>query len=243
MTAASVIAAYSSVQGDGGNGGSGVTTDGSPATDDYLVVCTCGAANADLHTPPGSWTQISVPDDLIATGGGSIYAWYLKNPAPSTTYLWTLSSGRRSAVGLLVRGADGSTLVDAASSLQAVPGANHTPPAVTTLGADRLIIDFAGLRQFAPDTALWTPPASGLSWTKHVDVQGADSNNNIRLAGGSAVQAAAGAVSTAPWTQADVNEESIVIRIAIVPASAGGGAQATPQPIVAPSTAAIRATW
>lgn len=243
MTAASVIAAYSSVQGDGGNGGSGVTTDGSPTTDDYLVVCTCGSANADAHSPPASWTAISVPDNLIAVGGGSIYAWYLKNPAPSTTYLWTLSSGRRSAIGLLVRGADGASLVDAASSLQAVPGTNHAPPSITTTGADRLIIDFAGLRQFAPDIALWTPPASGLSWTKHTDVQGADVNNNIRLAGGSAIQASAGAVPTAAWTQTDVNEESIIIRIAIVPAVAGGGAQATPQPIVAPSMAAIRATW
>lgn len=243
MTAASVVAVYSSVQGDGGNSGNGVTTDGNPTTNDYLVVCLCGAANADAMTPPVGWAEITVPDNSIAIGGGAIRAYWLKNPATATTYTWTLSSGRRSAVGLLVRAADGTTLVDVASSLQSVPGANHTPPAITTAGNDRLIIDFAGLRQFSPDTAGWTVPASGLTWTEQADVQGADSNNNIRLAAGTATAATTGAVSTAVWTQTDVNEESIIIRIAITPASAGGAAALATVPIVAPSAAAIRATW
>ena len=220
MTAAVIVAAYTSVQGDGGNGGNGVTTDLNPTTGDYLLVCQCVSANADAMTKPdATWTEVALPDNSIATGGGSIRAWWKKNPAASTTYTWAASSGRRSIMGFLIRGADGTTFVDVASSLQAVPGANHAPPAVSTTGPDRLIVDFAGLRQFSPDVANWTPPA-GI--TEVADIQGADGNNNIRLAGGQGVKATAGAVATTPWTQSDVNEESIVVRIAIVPAVTGG---------------------
>lgn len=217
------VKAYTSVQGDGGNVGLAVTTDTDPTTDDYLVVCLCVNANADTLTPPaGGWAEATVGDNSIATGGGQIRAWYLKNPADSTTYTWTVgTSTRRSIIGLLIRGADGTTFVNVKGSLQSVPGANHTPPSLTTTADGCLVIDFIGLRQFSPDTADFTPPASGLTWTERADIQGADGNNNIRLAAATAPAPTAGALSTATWTSADVFEETIIIRIA-VNAAAGG---------------------
>lgn len=221
MTAASVVATYTSVQGDGGNVGLAVTTDGSPTAGDYLVVGLGINANADTITPPGGWLEATVSDNVVAVGGGQFRAWYLKNPAASTTYTWTVgTSTRRGIIGALVRGADGITFVDVKDSLESAFGASHAPPALTTTGADRLIIDFAFHRQFAPDVAGWTVPASGLTWTKHADIQGADSNNNIRLAIGSAAAPTAGAVSTAVWTAADVNEEALILRIAVIPGAA-----------------------
>lgn len=220
-------AAYSSVQGDGGNVGLAITTDTTPDTGDYLVVCICVNANGDTITAPGGWTEATVSDNSIATSGGQIRAYYLKDPADSTTYTWTVvSSTRRSIVGVLVRGADGTTFVDVKESNQSAPGANHTPPSLTSTVDNVGVVDFAGLRQFSPDTANWTVPASGLSWTEQKDVQGADSNNNVRLACGTAVAGAAGALSTTVWTQADTNEDSIIIRLAVRPASSGTNAPA-----------------
>lgn len=244
MAAASVVATYTSVQADGGNLGLAVTTDANPTTGDYLVVGLGVNANLDTLTPPGGWTEATVTDNVVTSSGGQFRVWYLKNPAASTTYTWTVSSStRRSIIGVLVRGADGTTFIDVKGSLESAPGASHAPPAVTTTGADRLIVDFAFHRQFAPDAAGWTPPASGLTWTKHADIQGADTNNNIRLAAGSAAAASAGAVSTAAWTATDAAEDSLILRIAVNPAAAAA-ATATPQAIVAPSPAVIRAsTW
>lgn len=220
-------AAYSSVQGDGGNVGLAITTDTTPDTGDYLVVCICVNANGDTITPPGGWTEATVSDNSIASTGGQIRAYYLKDPADSTTYTWTVSSStRRSIVGILVRGADGTTFIDVKESNQSGPGANHTPPSLTSTVDGVGVIDFAGLRQFSPDTAGWTVPASGLTWTEQKDVQGTDSNNNVRLACGTAVAGAAGALSTTVWTQSDTNEDSIIIRLAVKPASSGTNAPA-----------------
>jgi len=238
MAAPTVEAVYTSVQGDGGNVGLAVTTDTAPTTDDYLCVCICVNGNGDTITAPGGWTEATVGDNSIATQGGQIRAYYLKNPADSTTYTWTVgTSTRRSIIGLLLRGVDGTTPIDVKGSNQSGPGANHTPPSVTTTGTDRLIVDFAGLRQFSPDTANWTVPASGLTWTERADVQGADGNNNIRLAAGTATAASAGAVSTTVWTNSDVNEDSIIIRIAFAP-PAGGSTQD-----VAPGGIATAEAW
>jgi len=241
---ASVVATYTSVQGDGGGLGLAVTTDGTPATDDYLVVGLGVNANADTLTPPGGWTEATVGDNVVTTSGGQFRAWYLKNPAASTTYTWSVStSTRRSIIGVLVRGADTTTFIDVKGSLESAIGSSHAPPAVTTTGADRLIIDFAFHRQFSPDAAGWTPPASGLTWTKHADIQGADSNNNVRLAVGSAPAPSAGAVSTAAWTSVDTFEECLILRIAVISTAGAAPTALQPQPIVAPSPAAFRATW
>jgi len=216
-------AAYSSVQGDGGNNGLAITTDTTPDVDDILVVCMLANANGDTLTPPGGWTEATVGDNSIATTGGQIRAWYLADPADSTTYTWTVgTSTRRSIVGVLVRGVDNASIVDVKGSLQNGPGANHTPPSLTTTVDNAGVVDFIGLRQFNPDSANFTAPASGLTWTEQKDVQGADSNNNCRLACGTAVAGAAGALSTATWSSADVNEDTIIIRIAFKPAAAGG---------------------
>lgn len=219
-------ASYSSVQGDGGNNGLAITTDTTPDADDILVVGMCVNGNADTITPPGGWTEATVGDNSIASTGGQIRAWYLVDPADSTTYTWTVgTSTRRSIVGVLVRGVDNTTPVDVKGSLQNAPGTNHTPPSLTTTVDNAGVVDFIGLRQFAPDTANFTVPASGLTWTEQKDVQGADSNNNIRLACGTAVAGAAGALSTAVWTSADPNEDTIIIRVAFKPA--GGATDAT----------------
>lgn len=231
-------AAYSSVQGDGGNNGLAITTGTETEADDVLVVGMCVNGNADTITPPGGWTEATVGDNSIATTGGQIRAWYLVDPADSTTYTWTVgTSTRRSIVGVLCRGVDNTTPIDVKGSNQSGPGTNHTPPSLTSTVDNVGVVDIIGLRQFSPDTANWTVPASGLTWTEQKDVQGADSNNNIRLALGTAVAGAAGALSTAVWTQSDVFEDSIDIRIALKPA-AGGGTDAT----VTPSTVAAVAS-
>lgn len=217
---ASITAIMTSVQGDGGNLGKAVTTPASGiVANDYLLVCELGAANADAMTPPAGWSTIVLPDTSIATGGGAIQAWFLKNPAPSTTYSWASSSGRASIIGLLVNGADAATLINIASSLESTFGTNHAPPAITTVVPNCLIVGFAGMRQFAPDVSNWTVPAS---WTEIADIQGADGNNNCRLAAGTFTQVSAGAVPTTVWTNTDVNEEAIIIYIAIQPAAGGG---------------------
>lgn len=226
MTAANVVTAYTSFQGDGGNVGKGVTTDSNPTTNDYLVVCILGSANADSMTKPDvTWTEVAVSDNSIAIGGGAIRVWYKKNPAASTSYSWTCSSGRTSSIGALVRGADGTSFVNIAASLESAPGTNHAPPSVTSTTADGLVLDFIGMRQFSPDVSNWTVPSAGLTWTEIADIQGADGNNNCRLALGSAVQASAGSVPTNVWTNTDTFEEAICIRIVVTPAVTGGGTQ------------------
>lgn len=223
-------ASYSSVQGDGGNNGLAITTGTEPDADDVLVVGMCVNANGDTITPPGGWTEATVGDNSIATAGGQIRAWYLVDPADSTTYTWTVgTSTRRSIVGVLCRGVDNTTPVDVKGSLQSAPGANHTPPSLTSTVDNVGVVDICGLRQFSPDTANWTVPASGLTWTEQKDVQGADSNNNIRLALGTAVAGAAGALSTTVWTQSDVNEDSIIIRVALKPAAEAASTPWNPQ--------------
>lgn len=217
---ASITAIMTSVQGDGGNLGKAVTTPASGiVANDYLLVCELGAANADAMTPPAGWSTIALPDTSIATGGGAIQAWFLKDPAPSTTYSWTSSSGRASIIGLLVNGADATTLINIASSLESAFGTNHAPPAITTTVPNCLIVGFAGMRCFAPDVSNWTVPAS---WTEIADIQGADGNNNCRLAAGTFTQVSAGAVPTTVWTNTDANEEAIIIYVAIQPAAGGG---------------------
>ena len=218
---ASFVEAYSSVQGGTGNGLT-ITTSANPVADDVLVACMIVNGNADTITPPGGWSEITVSDNSIATSGGQIRAWRLVDPAASTAYTWTVgTSTRRSLIGALCRGVDNTTPINIAGSLQSAPGANHTPPSLTSTVNGCLILDFPGLRQFAPDTADWTVPAAGLTWTEQADVQGADSNNNCRLALGTATQATAGAIPTNVWTQSDLFEDSIIIRVALQPAAGG----------------------
>jgi hypothetical protein len=222
MPAPTIKAVYTSHSNDGGNAGAGVTTDTLPDTGDYLLICGAVNANGDTLTAPSGFTEATVSDNSIASTGGQIRAWYKKDPADSTQYLYGFSSStRRTCIGLLIGGADGTTFIDVKESAQSGPGTNHTPPALTTTVADTLVVDFAALRQFAPDTSDWTVPASGLTWTEQADLQGSDSNNNVRLAAGTATKATAGAIGTAVWTNTDANEDSIIIRIAIKPAAGG----------------------
>jgi hypothetical protein len=239
MAAPTVPATYSSFQSDGGNDGKGITTGAASVTaGDYLVLCVGSSSNADTISPPatGTWEEITVADNLVTTSGGQVRAYICKDPASSTAYNCTLSGGRRSAIGHLVRGAIAppgagsflATVVDVKGSLESVAAASHAPPALTTTGVDRLIIDFVMFRQFSPDVAQWSVPASGLTWTKapSTDAQGLDGNNNIDLGSGYAVQSTAGAVSTTAWTNSDVFEPAMVLRLAIIPA-AGGGSDVT----------------
>jgi hypothetical protein len=253
MAAPTVPATYSSFQSDGGNDGKGITTGAASVTaGDYLVLCVGSSSNADTISPPatGTWEEITVADNLITTSGGQIRAYICKNPASSTAYNCTMSGGRRSAIGHLVRGAIAppgagsflATVVDVKGSLESVAAANHAPPSLTTTGTDRLIIDFAMFRQFSPDVAQWSVPASGLTWTKapSTDAQGLDSNNNIDLGSGYAVQSTAGAVSTTVWTNSDIFEPAMVLRLAIIPAA--GGSDVTAADAAPPAAMRWRST-
>jgi hypothetical protein len=233
MAAPVVNATYKSFQSDGGNDGKGVTT-GTVVAGDYLVLCVGSSSNADVISAPGTgtWEEITVSDNLITTSGGQERAYICKDPASTTAYNCTMTGGRRSAVGHLVRGAIAppgagsflSTVVDVKGSLESVAGSSHAPPALTTTGADRLVLDFPMFRQFNPDVAAWTVPASGMTWTKapSTDAIGLDGNNNVDLGSGWAVQASAGALSTTAWTNSDTFEPAMIIRVAIIPAAGGG---------------------
>lgn len=224
MTVATINAVYTSLYLDGLNGGLGVTTDATPAAGDWLVFCTMGSNQAETMTAPAGFTEVLVPDNLIATAGGQIRAYFMKNPAASTTYVITATgpgTTRRAAIGLLVRLADPTTFLDVKSSLESAPGASHAGPALTTTGADRLMISFAGIRQFPPDPSTgWTAPAG---WTLKSNIISTDANNNISL-GAAVIAAPTAGLVNETWTQADTFEDAIVITMAVVPASTGGGA-------------------
>jgi hypothetical protein len=217
---------YSSVQGDGGGDGKAFTTGGADvAAGDALVVAVGSSSNADTISVPGTgtWAEITLPDNVVTSSGGLIRVYKCQNPANSTTYTFTLSGGRRSLIAGLASGLDATNCVDVASSLESAAGANHAPPSVTPNASSELVYDFAFHRQFSPDTANWTVPASGLTWTERADVQGADGNNNIRLALGTAVAGSSGvAISTTAWTTSDTLEEAMIARIVLKDAAGGG---------------------
>lgn len=219
-------AVFTTVQGDGGGDGKSFATGPSDvAAGDTLIVCVVSSANADtIGTPAnGTWAEITLPDVTVTSSGGLGRVYRCQNPANSTTYAFTLSGGRRSLVAGLASGLDTTNCVDQASSLESAAGTNHAPPSVIPGASGELVYDFAWHRQFSPDTANWSVPASGLTWTERADVQGADGNNNIRLALGSAVAGSSGvAISTTAWTTTDANEESMVVRIALKDAAGAG---------------------
>lgn len=222
---ATVEASYSTVQSDGGGDGKTITTGTEVDSGDWLITAVMSSSNADAISAPGTgtWAEITLPDNVITTSGGQIRLFKCSNPADSTAYTHTLTGGRRTLIGALIGGADASNCVDQASSLESAAGTNHAPPSVTPTAANELVLDFVFHRQFSPDTSNWTVPAAGLTWTEQMDVQGADSNNNIRGALGTATAGSSGvAISTSPWTTTDVNEESMVVRI-VIKSAAGGG--------------------
>lgn len=224
---ATVEASYTTVQGDGGGDGKTITTGTEVDAGDWLITAVMSSSNADAISAPstGTWVEITLPDNVVLTAGGQIRVYKCPNPADSTAYTHTLSGGRRTLIGALIGGADATNCVDVASSLESAAGTNHAPPSVTPSGANYLVLDFAFHRQFSPDTSNWTVPAAGLTWTEVKDVQGADGNNNVRAALGTAVAGTAGvAISTSPWTTTDTNEESMVVRIVIKSAAGGQSA-------------------
>lgn len=226
---ATVEQTYTTVQGDGGGNGQGFTTGTEVDAGDWLIAAVAVSGNATVITAPGTgtWTEITLPDNVITTSGGQIRVFKCSNPADSTTYTFSFTSSRQSLVAALIGGADSTNAVDVASSLETAVGTSHNAPSVTPTDSGARVLDFAFHRQFSPDTTDWTPPASGLTWTELQDVQGADSNNNIRLALATAIAGTGGvAISTAPWTKTDAFEEGMVVRIVLKDAAGGGSTAA-----------------
>ena len=170
-----VVGSYSSVQGDGGNDGSAITTDLLPMAGDLLVVCVTDSQSATPPTPPSGWTQITIPDTDQSTNFEN-YIYVNTSPAVSTTYTWTLTGGRRTIIGALLRGVDPT--FDVVSSLETVTATTHLSPTLTTTGVSRKLLAFLVLRSFP--TCAWTPfTANG--WREVVQRVGADGVTNMQV--------------------------------------------------------------
>lgn len=232
---ATVDATIASTQGDGGRDGKGFIT---PAgmSGKRVLVHVGSSSNADTIGTPGAgtWSQVTLPDNLVTTSGGQYRVYEGSGLADSTAYDFTLSGGRRTVVAQVISGFDasGGSMVDVASSLESAAGSTHAlPSGVTPAASGELAISALMFRHFAPDTSTGSPPSSGLAWTEDADVRGLDSNNNIQVNVAHAT-AGAGAIPTTPWNTDDPFEPALVTLILI--RSAGGGSGAAPAGLSVP---------
>lgn len=142
----------------------------------------------------------------------------------------------KSLVVYVLSGADTATPTDgAAGNFNTSATTVHDAPSVSPSTADAYLIchDNTGGGSSAPS---YTPP-SGMTETYDQQAGG------IAHAGAVLQLSASGATGTKTFTPAG-SVEYATITVAIRTASGGGGGSATPQPITAPSPAAIRAsTW
>lgn len=213
-----VAETFSSTQSDGGGDGKAITT-ARTYTGDYLIVAVTDSQSATPPTAPGGWTEITIPDTDSGTNF-EVHVYRLLNPAAQTTYTWTVVGGRRTIIGALVRGADTTTLLDEADSLETVSGTSHASPSVTTLGTNRAILAFDVLRGFP--TSAWSQ-ASG--WLEYIEAVGGDATTNMQVSLQARTAPTAGAYSDT-FTCANA-EPAIVVLLAVIPAvGAGGGATA-----------------
>lgn len=204
-----VAETFSSFQSDGLGNGSAITTARTQAGD-YLVVCTADSQFTTPPTPPAGWTSAGIPI-TDHTGPFETYVWYLKNPAAQTTYTWTLPGGRRTIDGALVRGAHGTTLFDAVSSLATASGTSHASPSVVTTGTNRGLLAFNVLRGFP--TSAWS---QATNWTEYIETVGADAVTNMQVSLQARTAPTAGTYSDT-FTCA-IAEPAIVILLAVIPA-------------------------
>lgn len=173
ITGPYVAAQYSSFQGDGGNDGSAVTTDGKPLPGDQLLVAVTDSQSATPPTAPAGWAEIPVSD----TDQGSAFEthyYLLANPAASTTYTWTVVGGRRTITGILVRGG----VYEVGDTLETATSTSHTSPTVTSIGTDRLAVAVLVNRSFP--TCTWTENQAG-SWDERVQTVGGDGVTNMQV--------------------------------------------------------------
>jgi len=212
-----VAETFSSVQSDGLGNGSAITT-ARTYTGDYLIVAVTDSQSATPPTAPGGWTEITLPDTDQGTNF-EVHVYQLLNPAAQTTYTWTVTGGRRTIMGALVRGASTTTLLDEADSLETASGTSHTSPSVTTLGTNRAILAFDVLRGFP--TSTWSQTSG---WLEYVEAVGADATTNMQVS----LQARTAPTATAysDTFVCSVAEPAIVVLLAVIPL-VGGGAGAT----------------
>lgn len=209
---------FSSFQSDGLGNGSAITT-ARTYTGDRLIVAVTDSQSSTPPTAPGGWSEITLPDTDQGTNF-EVHVYQLLNPAALTTYTWTITGGRRTIVGALVRGASTTTLLDEADSLETATSTTHASPSVVTLGPNRAILAFNVLRGFP--TSAWSQ-ASG--WLEYVETVGGDATTNMQVS----LQARTAPTAT---TYSDtftcaVAEPAIIVLLAVIPAIGGSGAAET----------------
>lgn len=208
---------FSSVQGDGLGNGSAITTARTYAGD-RLIVAVTDSQSTTPPTKPGGWNDITLPDNSSGTNF-EVFLYELINPAAQTTYTWTVTGGRRTIMGALVRGASTTTLLDEADSLETASSTSHASPSVLTLGPNRAIIAYNVLRGF-PNSA-WSQ-ASG--WLEYAEAVGGDGTTNMQVS----LQARTAPTATTysdTFTCANA-EPAIVVLLAVIPTVGGTGATA-----------------
>lgn len=208
---------FSSVQSDGLGNGSAITTARTYAGD-RLIVAVTDSQSTTPPTKPGGWNDITLPDNSSGTNF-EVFLYELINPAAQTTYTWTVTGGRRTIIGALVRGASTTTLLDEADSLETASSTSHASPSVVTLGPNRAILAFNVLRGFP--TSAWSQ-ASG--WLEYVQRVGGDATTNMQVS----LQARTAPTAT---TYSDTftcatSEPAIIVLLAAIPATGGAGATA-----------------
>jgi hypothetical protein len=223
---------FSSVQSDGLGNGSAITTARTYAGD-WLIVAVTDSQSTTPPTKPGGWSDIALPDNVSGTNF-EVFLYALLNPAAQTTYTWTVTGGRRTIEGTLVRGANTTTLLDEADSLETVSGTSHASPSVTTLGPNRVIIAVDVLRGFP--TSAWAQ-ASG--WLEYLEAVGGDATTNMQVSIQARTAPTAGAYSDT--FVCAVAEPAIVVLLAVIPAVGGSAGNPETGNATAAATAAGRA--
>lgn len=172
-----VVQTYTSANGQDSNNGNGITTDNLPIADDILLVCISDVQSTTTPIPPRGMQEATVSDNA-GPGPFECYFYVIINPAPNTTYTWTIAGTRRSIVGHLIRGADIYQFFDNKNSLETATSTSHATPSLASTGDWRLAVAFAVARTFPT-----APFHANVRWTLHKQIVGTDGATNMTVAG------------------------------------------------------------